>query len=324
MITIKSIFKIADTDETIVTEHDKLFLILHRDENSAAIYNSFDSQLNIYLNKLTGINKDIVKQLMDRKVVCIGTNPKKTANTLATLAYHSNKLMYIVLDSSALDIDLLDGTLGNIEETINAIYYQFIRFIALTNKPLKLNDKLNELVIKYYTFLLLKFLKLSNLSDKSLELVKYITGVMYYKCFLNLNVTLASEKTLRILDPKYISEFESSIDLNLIEKYKDIKDILKLLIDFKILTATPNELTYNLLMGLKTSSFLSITVSYDLLISGIITGLYSQDFYKHLFINKQIQTQVEDIVSQYYNNVKYEKIDNLTLISTYKDTDGKH
>ena len=321
MVSIKSIFKIKDTDETIVTEHDKLFLILRRDSESAVTYNSFDSQLNIYLNKLTGKNVDIVKLLVNKKVVHIGTNPKKTANTLGTITYHTNKLMFIILDSSALDIDLLDGTIGNIEEVVNTIYYQFVRFIALTNKPLKINDKLNELIIKYYTFLLLKVLKLSSLNDKSLELVKYITGLMYYKCFLNLNITLASEKTLRILDPKYITEFESAIDLKLVEKYMDIKDILKLLIDFKVVTATPNELTYNLLMGLRTTSFLSVTVSYDLLLAGIINGLYSQDFYRHLFINKQIQTQVEVIVSQYYDNVKYEKIDGLILTSVSKDVE---
>lgn len=323
MLKVKNTFKVKDSEETIVTEHDKEYVIMFRNEQSSAIYEQFDSQLNIYLNKISGQNKTAVKQLLDRKVICLGLNPKKTSNTLGMVIDQNNKLYYIVLDSTILDIDLNNGVIGDIEETINATYYQFIRFIATSNPSFKKNDTLNELIIKYYCNLLLKFLKLTTQSDKQIELAKYIISIMYYKCFLDLNVTLASEKSLKLIKPEFIHEFESLVDLKLIEKYNDIKDILKLLIDFKVTFETPNTLMYNLLMGLKTTSFLSVTISYDLLIAGIITSLYSQNFYKHLLVNKNIQTQIETIISKAYNNVKFEDTSKLQYIKTTVEKDGK-
>jgi hypothetical protein len=321
---ISTVFKADDSEDTIIANLDKLFLVsLRSDPNSADFYRNFDNQLNIYLDKISGKSKDVVKNLIDRKVVQIGLNPKKNTNVLGRIVDVNNKLLYIILDQSSLDIDI-DGTIGNIEETINAIYYQFIRFIALTNTTLKKNEALNALIIKYYSFLLIKVLKLGSHNDKTVELIKYIVGVMYYKCFLGQNVTLGSEKTLKLINPHYVADFEASIDLKLIEKYSDIKDILKLFIDFKITTETPNTLTYNLLMGLKTTSFISITNGYDLLLAGIITSLYSQEFYKHLLINQQIQSQIENIVSQCFDDAKYEKTDKLHIVSTTKAvTNGK-
>lgn len=319
MVSIKSIFKVNDNeDDNIIIEHDKYLLVLTRNENSADIYNSFDSQLNTYLNKITGKNKEITKLLLDKQLIYIGINPKKTTTGLASMGYHNNKLSYIILDSSILDIDTLDGTIGNIEETINAVYYQFIRFICLTNQDLKKNDILNSLIIKYYTYLIMKVLKLFSQTDKQSELIKYIVGIMYYRCFIKLNSNLASEKTLKIIDPKYIDEFQNTINLKLIDKYTDIKDILKILIDYKLTFETPNQLTYSLLMGLKPTSFLSSTISYEFLLSGIITSLYSQEFYKTLLINQSLQIQIEKIVSQEFNNAKFDTMKSSTLKSTEK------
>ena len=84
---VKNTFRVKDTNETIVTEHDKGYLIMFRNKLSAAIYEQFDSQLNIYLNKITGQNKDTVKKLLDRKVINIGMNPNKTGNTLGMINY---------------------------------------------------------------------------------------------------------------------------------------------------------------------------------------------------------------------------------------------
>ena len=129
----------------------------------------------------------------------------------------------------------------------------------------------------------------------------------------------AKEKALALVDQTYQKEFDSAIPDAFILKYNNIKDILKLVIDLKIVFDTPNNLTYQMLNNLKVVSFLSITSTFDHLVAALIASITSTEYYKPLLINRQIQEKVEQILASHFNNIKYEELDKYTIASLKRE-----
>ena len=230
----------------------------------------------------------------------------------------NNKLLLCGVDVSAFDIEAINGDIGNIEEVINQYYYQFIRFIVKSNKELTKNQELNNLCINYLTFLFLKVFKTPTIVDKKIDILKYIVGVLFYKHYLNMDTPLAKERALTLIDKKLHDEFRTSIPDTFLNKYSDIKDVIKLSYDLKIVFDNPNTLTYQILSALKVVSFLSITSTFDHLLAAIVASITSTDYYKPLLLNRQMQETIEKTLIPYFNNVKYEEITNFTVSSITK------
>ncbi len=308
-----------DQSDSLLIKLEKLFLFLPRSEG-VEVYKNFDDQIRTYLNKINGPSKDVASQLLDRGAILMLINSKKSSNILGAKSSTSDgKLLFVGIECSAFDVEITNGDIGNIEELINQVYYQFIRHIIDTFPEIQKNQDLHTLLIQYYTFLLLKSLRIPTLVDKKVEVLKYITGIMYYKHFLNMDPYLAKERSLSLIDPKFQKEIESMIPDTFILKYTDIKDIIKLIIDTKLVFDTPNNLTYHMLNSLKVISFLSVTSTFSHLLSSIIASLSSIDFYKPLLINKPIQEHIESILIPYFTKVKYIEFSKYTVTSTKKE-----
>jgi hypothetical protein len=307
-------------DENILVKLEKLFLILPRTLENEATYQNFDDQISKYLSKISGVSKDICQQLLNRKALYIGTNIKKVNSILGCSSIsQDNKLIFTCADMSIFDIDPIDITIGNIEELINQYYYQFIRCNIYIFPDIKKNFELHNLIIQYYTFLLLKVIKIPTLVDKKIEFLKMAIAILYFRHFLDMDAKYAKEKALALVDQTYQKEFDSAIPDAFILKYNNIKDILKLVIDLKIVFDTPNNLTYQMLNNLKVVSFLSITSTFDHLVAALIASITSTEYYKPLLINRQIQEKVEQILASHFNNIKYEELDKYTIASLKRE-----
>lgn len=307
-------------NDNVLVRLEKLFLYLFRSKDSEKIYQNFDDQLKTYLNKISGNSKDICLQLLNRKAMLMSVNPKKLTNILGTyVSSESNKLLFVAAEISIFDIDVLDGTIGNIEELVNQYYYQFIRATIRSFPEISKNMDLHYMVIQIYSYLLMKTLRIPTLVDKKVELLKYITGILYLKHFVKMDFNLAKEKVLPLIDSKLQKEIISTVPDALLTKYNDIKDILKLVIDLKLVFDTPNNLTYQMLSQLKVVSFLSITSTFDHLIASLIAALTSVEYYKPLLINKQLQEKLEANILQYANKMKYEEISKFSISSVNKE-----
>lgn len=310
-----------DPNTNVLVRLEKLFLYLIRSKESEKIYQNFDDQLKTYLNKISGNSKDICMQLLNRNALLIAINPKKLTNILGSASVsESNKLLFVAAELSVFDIDPLDGTIGNIEELTNQYYYQFIRSIIKVFPEISKNMDLHYIVIQIYTYLLMKTLRIPTLVEKKVELLKYIVGIMYLKHFVKMDFNLAKEKVLPLVDSKLQKEIVSAVPDTLLMKYSDIKDILKIVIDLKIVFDTPNNLTYQMLNQLKVVSFLSITSTFDHLIASLIAALTSVEYYKPLLINKQLQEKLESVILQYSDKIKYEEMSKFNMVSVKKDT----
>jgi len=319
-IQYNAILSSKDNDDSILVKLEKIFLYLFRNKDSAEFYQNFDDQIKTYLNKVSGNSKDICLQLLNRHALLVSVNPKKIPNILGSASVtESNKLLFVAAEISIFDIDPLDGNIGNIEELINQYYYQFIRVILKTFPEITKNMDLHYIVIQIYTYLLMKTLRIPLLVDKKVELLKYITGILYLKHFVNMDFNLAKEKVLPLIDVKLQKEIVSSVPDILLSKYTDIKDVMKLAIDLKLIFDSPNNLTYQMLNQLKVVSFLSITSTLDHLIASLIASLTSIEHYKSLMINKQLQEKLESYVLQYSDKIKYEEISKFSITSFTKE-----
>lgn len=307
-----------DQSDSLLIKLEKLFLILPRSEG-IEVYKNFDDQIKTYLSKISGPSKDVVSQLLDRGAILMLINSKKSSNILgAKSSTPDSKLLFVGGECSIFDVEITNGDIGNIEELVNQLYYQFIRHVIDTTPEIQKNQDIHPLLIQWYVFLLLKSLRIPTLVDKKVEVLKYITGIMYYKHFLNMDPYLAKEKSLSLVDSRFQKEIESIVPDVFILKYTDIKDIIKLIIDTKLAFDTPNNLTYHMLNSLKVVSFLSITSTFSHLLASIIASLSSIDFYKPLLINKPIQEHIENILTPYFTKVKYVEFSKYSVSTTKK------
>lgn len=304
----------------VLVRLEKLFLYLIRSKDSEKIYQNFDDQIRTYLNKISGNSKDVCIQLLNRNALLIAINPKKLTNILGSASVsESNKLLFVGAELSVFDIDPLDGNIGNIEELVNQYYYQFIRVIIKVFPEISKNMELHYIVIQIYIYLLMKTLKIPTLVEKKVELLKYVVGIIYFKHFVKMDFNLAKEKILPLIDSKLQKEIISAVPDALLSKYSDIKDVLKIAIDLKLIFDTPNNLTYQMLNQLKVVSFLSITSTFDHLIASLIASLTSIEYYKPLLTNKQLQEKLEFIILQYSDRIKYEEVSKFNMVSVKKE-----
>jgi len=308
-----------DDSENILIKLEKLFVVLPRKEIHSEYYSSIDDQFKVYLNKISGPTKEVCLNLIDRNAILVGINSKKTINILGAASIsESNKIICVILESSAFDIDVVDSSIGNIEEAVVQCYYQFIRLIDKSFPEISKNFEIHEIIIQIYTYLLLKTLRIPVMVEKKVDLLKYCVAGLYYRHFLNMHPSLASEKALLLIAPASRKEVSSYVSEAYFSKYSNIKDILKIVIDLKIIFDTPNNLIYQMLNQLKVVSFLSITSNFGHLLAALLSSLHSVEFYKPLLVNRQLQEKLETLIIPYFNKVSYEKLTKFTYISDIK------
>jgi len=298
---------LVDSSPVGMIEKDTLVLI--KNKESEEIYTNFFNKLTVYLSKIKNQSSSICSMLLNKDVIYLGMLSKANNAILGTYATEGDKISAIVLNVNNLDMDFKTGELYDPENINYIIYFQFIRAITeIFSKDIERNTELNNLLIEYISYLFMKNLKLPMLNDKQIELLKFIVGVMYYKCYYKYNDVLSIEKCESLISKDYYSEFKSSIKNSNITKYSEIKDIIKLLAEFKITFEPPNQLLYNLLLSIKTIGVLLITSDIGNLIACSILSQYPCDYYSPLFINRTSQSKIESSLSIFYSKVAFQKL----------------
>ena len=161
-VPVEAIFSSKDNSrDDILFRSEQTFLIHLKSDESKELYDNFNSQLQTYCDKISGLNKDVCEIALKHDIIYIGISSKKQNNVLSAYIVNNTKLMAIILDSSVLDIDTVTGDIGDLDEVLNQIYYRFVHLSVLHNiDQLKKDDSFNSNIIEYYTYLLLKHLKL--------------------------------------------------------------------------------------------------------------------------------------------------------------------
>lgn len=295
--------------ESPISALEKDFMCLLRVSKSDEIYSNFDNTLHTYSNKIKNQPSSICNALLARKNIYLALLMSSNINILGSYVIDSNKLNGIILNTGVLDIDIKTGDVSAPDDLIYIIYFQFIRAVVdLNSKDIQNDMDLNSLLVDYYTFLLMKNMKLPLLNDKQLELFKFITGAMFFKYFYKDNDALAIEKCQNIVAPDSYSEFKQAIRNSSFSKFEDIKDIIKLIGEFKISFDPPNQLLYQLLLNIKSLGFLLISSDIGNIIAASIVSLYTSEYYSPLFINRQTQNKIESLISKYFSKVEFGQI----------------
>lgn len=196
MTQLLSVSKLSkrNTPEGSPLSIEKDIVLIQKNEESKELYNKFNSDLSIYLSKIKNQSSGICNLLLNKDVIYLGMLGKANPNVLATYTINNNKITAIVLNCSNIDIDLKTGEISDPEGINYILYFTFIRATCfIFSKDIENNDTLNNSLIEYLTYLLMKNLKLPMLNDKQIELLKFIVGVMFYKYFYQNNDTLAIE-----------------------------------------------------------------------------------------------------------------------------------
>jgi hypothetical protein len=301
--------KKTQMDSSPVGMIEKDTLVLIKNKESEEIYKNFNDKLSIYLSKIKNQSSSICSMLLNKDIIYLGMLSKANTAILGTYATEGEKISAIVLNVNNLDMDFKTGEIFDPENINYIIYFQFIRAITeIFFKEIERNTELNNYLIEYLSYLFMKNLKLPMLNDKQVELLKFIIGVMYYKCYYKYNDTLAIEKCESLISKDFYDEFKTPIKNSNIPKYSEIKDIIKLLSEFKITFEPPNQLLYNLLLSLKTIGVLLITSDIGNLIACSILSQYPCDYYSSLFINRVSQSKIESIISNFYSKVAFQKL----------------
>lgn len=308
LIPINSLKK-TKTTENPITIVEKDFLYLKKNNESTEIYKKFESSLALYLTKIKNQPASICNLLLTKDSIYLGLLLNANPNILGNYIVLNNKISAVTLNTSNLEIDIKTGELSEADNVVYIVYYQFIRALGeIYFNEIERNSELNNLLIEYYNYVLMKTLKLPMLNDKQIELLKFIVGVMFYKHFYKYNDILAIEKCESLISKEYYQEFKPTIKNSNISKYQDIKDIIKLINEFKISFDPPNQMMYQLLVSIKTMGVLLLTSDIQNLIAVAITSQYPCEYYSNLFINRPSQSKIESIISQFYPKVEFGKL----------------
>ncbi len=287
----------------------KQFIFLYRDEDTKETYENFKNDMLPNLSKIKNTASITVSMLLNKNILYLGMPIGTTSPLLGMFLTENDILSLIVLNINALDIDIKTGHMSDPDSVIYASYLQFIRATcSIYSKEIERNSNIHKLLIEYYCFLLMKVLKLPLLNEKQTELFKFLTGVMYFKHFYKYNDTYAIELCEPIISKEYFKEFQSSIKNSNIVKYDNIKDLIKLIGEFKLSFDPPNQLLFQLITSIKTLGFQGITSEIYDLIAATIVSQYPNQYFQALMINRQSQGQIENIISSYFSKIAFKKL----------------
>jgi hypothetical protein len=288
-----------------MTANEKNLIFLQKKDHPDA-YAKLYSDLQTYLSKIKNTASNIVNLVLSRDLLYIGLYPGSSQNVLGFFIVTDGKLEAILININALDIDYKTGEVGEVDNTIYAIYFQFIRAVVyIFQKDIERDSFLNDSIIEYLSFLFMKGMKLPMLNDKQVELFKFLTAIMFYKYYYKYNDALAIENSERVISKDYIDEFKKSLKNSNISKYSDIKDLIKLCSEYKLTFDPPNQIMYNLLISIKSIGFQTITSDIYNLIAIAIVSQYPCEYYQNAMVSRQSQSKIENSISQYFNKVQF-------------------
>ena len=286
---------------------------IKRNSKSKLLYDTFDTEYNNYLIKLSDTQcKKVCNLLSTKKKTYLGYKPKTTQKTYtfgSASISSSKKLRAIILDVNDLDINVGTGETPNIDMCIYITYFQYIRAAIYTQFVDIKNDKSYiNLIIQWLISIYMRGFKFSPLSSlKEKNLLRITVAYFFHRFGLIKEHSLALELALNSYDKlDAAKEFKSEFDL--FKKYKSMVDIFKAFKDVNIISGneTIANAMINFIKHYQIYGYYNILSSSDVIIATCIVSLYPTRQFSNMLIDKQLQTKIEKLTNQYTKKVKLE------------------
>lgn len=210
-------FNQSDINNLMTSIEDQLVLVV-RSKNNQKSYNTFDEDFSAYLSKLPASTmKKQVQQIFNRQLVYFGPSKNRdfVINSRA-LVSKSEKLVGIVLNSHALDININTGSTPQIDEAIYATYYGVVRAAAVINKQeIKKDYELHKLVTSFIFLLMLRIFgkNLNVMSSSHKSLLHLLCVYIYFKQFFDER----HAHIINLIEKKFVGDIIDKTDY---ENYK--------------------------------------------------------------------------------------------------------
>lgn len=300
---------------SILNKGDSNIGIIVKSEQNKSIYNEFNSQFKMFLNKLPNNHaKQTVDDLYNRDQIFIGipTNNVEYGLVSRSIIDNRDRCLAVVLINSGLDIDVKTGKTNSVDECIYGAYQGAIRAASIINQnSIKQNKKLHKLISTYFYLTVLKCLgKLTVYNTKQKYFMYIVCLYIYYRHYLSERFDATKSIIKKRLDEenlsKYFDEFESQFEN--IKKYDSAKDLAKVLIDSKVVVENPNTINMIFIKNLKLSGYYALIGPLELLLSMAILSKYPSELYtQYTYTNDKIQNAIEQLYYKtYITQIKYD------------------
>jgi len=277
-------------------------------------YENLYSDLRLYIRKMPRNQiTNTVSTLLNNNGIFAG-KPTRRQEVLiysGSLVTTDNKIAGVVLSTNELDIDEDSGETDRIDDCIYATYHGVVRgSLKCFERDVKNNFDLHKLCITYLYNLLLRNLgKAQTFSQFKLAGIQIACSYLYLRHYLEYNHASALSRTNRlfadVIGRDTFKEYQPSLEV--ISRYKSMRDIGKVLIDLNIVSTNPNQILLSIIQSADIKFFYTILSSLDFLIATIIITKYPSNLYENAsVVNTNLQNAIENIVTEnYLNRVDY-------------------
>jgi hypothetical protein len=296
-------------DDSPLTKSEKETLILPRNNIHEKAYSQFDVDMSLYMMKMQDSPaKTVVSSMFNRKLIFIGTDNSRNGVLGGPIISSDERLAAVVIDSSDLDISMTTGETSNIDLCFYSTYFNYIRSVVLIKrKEIRQNKDLNNLIIGYLKNIIKKSIAVPTLDPKQEIIYEALVRQFYYQFMLFFDFGHAFDVyTLKEIPEPFKDEIEELFRTSEMNRYQQFRDIFKALFDLKVVGESPNRMLGSALSKLGMSQFLYMTTVVDYLIaSSILSNYPAFTLTKSLYVNRNIQEQIEKIIVGYGSTIKY-------------------
>ena len=271
-------------------------------------YENLYSDLKLFIRKMPRNQiTNTVSTILNNNGIFAGkhTTRQEVPIYSGALVTTDNKIAGIVLSVNELDINEDTGETDRIDDCVYATYHGAIRgSLKCFERDVRNNFDLHKLCITYLYNLLLRNLgKAQTFSQFKLNGIQIACSYLYFRHYLEYNHSSALSRTSRlfgdVIGKETFKEYQSSMEI--ISRYKSMKDIGKVLIDLNIVSTNPNQILLSIIQNADIKFFYTILSSLDFLIATIIITKYPSNLYVNAsVVNTNLQNAIENVVVQNY------------------------
>lgn len=314
------VYKEKNKMSSLMKTKEKKLLLIKKSETNQKIYEEFNNQFKLYLDKFPKDNVfKYVEELYNKDMIYLAQGSSSKDIVLSRILSDGGKLYGIALNINNLDIELeekdnqfIGCSINNPEDSIFAVYFSLIRYLMINDESKVLKDiDLHKLITTYLYFQVLKVINLKNIfSQKHKQSIQLAVIYIYVKSFLGFPHAKCLNyinKNFSDIIPKELFD-ELSPKLETVSKYKTFIDLPKVLIDMKIYTDSVNKFQLMLLKLFGQNGFFGLNSGLDYIVGMIILSKYPTDiFNKNILTTMKIHDNIEDyVLKNYYRSIKYD------------------
>ena len=269
------------------------------------IYNNFDNNFELYVSKLSSsLCKEKAYYLIQNKRILLSKTLDVGKNgVIGTIIIYNDSLYSVLLDIFDLNINVRTGDTNNIDECVYAAYFQYIRAVVIINFDIIKQDiELINNMVYLIQLILLRTIDMSyNLMDNQKDIlevvIRYFINRFYFghKHPESVNFAFINNKN-------YIYELKSTVEL--FKKYDKFADILKALIDVKLIKKRLSVVILKCINMFGITGYYCLTTSIDYILAGLVCAKYPTRFLTRFNTDMKSHILLEKLLARYYKTTK--------------------